>query len=190
MSNHISSKTALTIWADYSPLPKDHLSTEKLYQFSFPGGLKTAEKYDIHHLSLCPQCLSTWKTLCELKDTFQADDYDEKKDPIILSFGLLQAAASRFTEPFRIKSECLNFILGIFPEIGNPEKAMIVLETIGDETPYQGKTARVRDANGFLLLEAKIKQGRAAAKTDLPEHLDLSHWSIIVSASSDKDPHE
>jgi len=190
MNKQINSKEALKIWAEYSPLPKDHISAQKLYQFSLEGGLQKANKYEINHLSLCPQCLNAWKTLCDFSGSKQADDYDEKGNQDILSFGILQAASSGFVEPVYIKSECGKFMLGIFPEVDNPKKAMIVLETVDDEKIYQGMTASVMDAKSNIIMDARIKHGRAAVKADNLDAIDLSTWSIVLSRPSDKGRHE
>ncbi|CCK78260.1 MULTISPECIES: hypothetical protein [Desulfobacula] len=186
----ISTKQALKIWAEYSPVHQDHISQEKLYLFSLPGGLQKADNYDIHHLSLCPRCLSAWETLCSLSELSLADDPDEKQGEEILSYGLLQAASSAFTEPVYINSSCDKFRLGIFPDNDNPQKAMIVLETTSAGKSCQGMTASIRDANGFMVMEATVKQGRAASITDHLDTLDLSTWTIILSGSADKDTHE
>lgn len=190
MNRQISSKEALKIWAAYSPIPRDHISEEKLYLFSLPNGLQTAGNYDIHHLSLCPRCLGAWKTLCDLSGSSRTHDPGETQGGEILSYGLLQAASSTFTEPVYIKSACKKFRLGIFPEVDNPKKAMIVLETTGDGTSCQGMTASIRDADGFMVMEATIKQGRAASITDHLDTLDLSTWTVRVSGSTDKGTHE
>ncbi len=190
MNKQISSKQALKVWAKYSPIPRDHISEEKLYLFSLPGGLQTAATYEIHHLSLCPRCLSTWETLCDLSKSSRADDPGETEKGELLSYGLLQAASSTFTEPVYINSRCEKFRLGIFPDNNTPQKAMIVLETTGDGKLCQGMTASIRDANGLMVMEATIKQGRAASITDHLDTLDLSTCSIILSGSADKETHE
>lgn len=190
MDKQISSKQALKVWAGYSPIPRDHICQEKLYLFSLPGGLQMADTYDIHHLSLCPRCLSAWETLCDLSGSSRADDPGETEGGEILSYGVLQAASSTFTKPVFINSRCEKFRLGIFPDNDTPQKAMIVLETTGDGKPCQGMTASIRDANGFMVMEATIKQGRAASITDHLDTLDLSTWTIILSGSADKGPHE
>lgn len=190
MDKQISSKQALKVWAEYSPIPRDHICEEKLYLFSLPGGLQKADNYDIHHLSLCPRCLSAWETLCDLRESSRADAPGETEGVEILSYGMLQAASSTFTEPVYIKSTCEKFRLGIFPDNDTPQKAMIVLETTGDGKPFQGMTASIRDAGGFMVMEATIKQGRAASLTDHLDTLDLSTWTIILSGSADKGTHE
>jgi hypothetical protein len=119
-----------------------------------------------------------------------ADDYDEKGEGSILSFGVLQAASAEFTKPVYIKSACERFMLGIFPETGNLKKAMIVLETVDDEKLYQEMTAQVKDAEGVTILDAKIKHGRAAVKTDNLDTINLSTWSVVLSKLSDGKPNE
>jgi len=190
MNRQISTREALKVWAKYSPLPKNHIGARRLYQFSLENGLQKADKEEINHLSLCPQCLDAWKTFCDLITSNRADDYDEKDEGSILSFGVLQAASSGFTKPVYIKSDCERFMLGIFPETSNLKKAMIVLETVEDGKPYQGMIAQVKDAEGITILDAKIKHGRAAVKTDNLDIIDLSTWSVVLSGSSDRESNE
>jgi hypothetical protein len=190
MNKQITSKEALKIWAEYSPLPKGHLSAQKLYQFSLEEGLQKAKNIEINHLSLCPKCLNAWKTLCDLTGSTKADDYYEKEGHSILSFGVLQAASSKITGALSVKSACGKFVLGIFPEVDNPKKAMIVLETEDDARTYQGMIANVRDSKNNIIMDAQIKHGRAAVKIDNLDAIDLSTWSIILSKSSDKGTNE
>ncbi len=190
MNRQISIREALKTWAKYLPLPKNHISKQKLYMFSLENGLQKADKDEINHLSLCPQCLDAWKTFCDLSTSTRADDYDEKGGGSILSFGTLQAASSGFTKPVYIKSDCERFMLGIFPETGNLKKAMIVLETVDDEKLYQEMTAQVKDAEGITILDAKIKHGRAAVKTDNLDIINLSTWSVVLSKLSDRELNE
>lgn len=194
MNRQISTREALKIWAKHSPSPKNHpeihIREQRLYLFSLENGLQKADKDEIKHLSLCPQCLDTWKTFCDLSTSTMADDYDEKGEGSILSFGVLQAASAEFTKPVYIKSACERFMLGILPETGNLKKAMIVLETVDDEKLYQGMTAQVKDAEGVTILDAKIKHGRAAVKTDNLDTINLSTWSVVLSKLSDGKPNE
>ena len=190
MNRQISTREALKTWAKYSPSPKNHIGEQRLYLFSLENGLQKADKDEIKHLSLCSQCLDIWKTFCDLSTSTWADDYDKKGSQGILSFGTLQAASAEFTKPVYIKSDCERFMLGIFPETGNLKKAMIVLETVDDEKIYHGMTAQVKDAEGVTILDAKIKHGRAAVKTDNLDIINLSTWSIVLSKSSDKEPNE
>jgi hypothetical protein len=194
MNRQISTLEALKIWAKHSPSPQNHpeihIREQRLYLFSLENGLQKAAKDEIKHLSFCPQCLDTWKTFCDLSASTMADDYDEKSEGSILSFGVLQAASSGFTKPVYIKSDCERFMLGILPETGNQKKAMIVLETVGDAKLYQGMTAQVKDAEGITILDAKIKHGRAAVKTDNLDIIDLSTWSVVLSKLSDEKSNE
>ena len=81
-------------------------------------------------------------------------------------------------------------MLGIFPEVDNPKKGVIVLETVYDEKIYQGMTASVMDAKSNIIMDARIKHGRAAVKADNLDAIDLSTWSIVLSRPSDKGRHE
>jgi len=184
MHRKISIRSALKIWAEYTPLPEDHIPQQRLYIFSLTNGLKKACKNEIRHLSLCPRCFDVWKFFCDLENPdSRADDYTDSGSRTILSCGTLQAASSGFTGPVYIKSDCGRFMLGILPETGSLKKAMIVLETANNGTSYQGMRAMVKDAGGIIILDAGISHGRAAAKTDRLDIIDLSTWSLVLSDS-------
>ncbi|MEA1967091.1 MAG: hypothetical protein U9N77_02575 [Thermodesulfobacteriota bacterium] len=186
MNRQISTREVFKIWAEHLPTPEDHIPEKRLYLFSLKKGLQQADNDEINHLSQCPQCLDVWKTLCDLNRSTHADDYDEKGGGSILSFGILQAASGEITGPVYMKSDCEKFMLGILPEEGSLKKAMIVLETVGDDKIYQGMKALIKDARGITILQAKIKHGRAAVKTDTLDTIDLSTWSVVLSKSSDE----
>jgi hypothetical protein len=178
MNTKINTKQAFEIWEKHSFVDRDHLSLERLYEFSLTDGLKNAQEYEIQHLSLCPICLDKWEIFCLSAQPFAADDYD--KDLPVLSCGFLKAASSGFTEPLYIRSDCKKFMLGIFPEIDNPAKGMAVLETIDEKKSYDDMEATIMDAKGKIVLKNIIKHGRAATKIEILDTLDLSKWTIVL----------
>jgi len=178
MDTITDTKQAFEIWGKHSFVDQEHLSLERLYEFSLTNGLKNAPEYEIGHLSLCPICLDKWETFCLSAQPFAADDYE--KDLPVLSCGFLKAASSGFTEPLYIRSDCKKFMLGIFPEIDNPAKGMAVLETIDEKKSYDDMEATIMDTNGKIVLQNIIKHGRTASKVDTLDTLDLSKWTIVL----------
>lgn len=193
MKKEIHIKDALSIWASHS-MPRDtHLTTERLFAFSLPGGLGRAKDDEISHLSLCTVCLDTWKLFCDINNTSASDDYDQADDFEMIGTGRLQAAAGKTVDaahPREYKSSCGRFILTIFPEPDDPQTAMITLDTTGNKNLFQNKTATLRDAKGMIFLKRALHHGRAAVITDRLESLDLSFWTVFLSPSSLKGNHE
>ncbi|MCP3872068.1 MAG: hypothetical protein GY699_02795 [Desulfobacteraceae bacterium] len=179
----IKLKQALDIWAQSAPLHENHFLAERLFQLAMPNAMLTAEREEIHHLSLCTECLSTWKTLCDINDSLIPDDAD---DDTILSAGVLQAASSHIKTPVVINSECKQFCISIFPEIENPKRAMIVLETIGNQEHYNRRRVTIRDSKGHKILLSTIKKGRAATTTDELDSLDFSKITLTISGPTGK----
>ncbi len=190
MNKEITIKEALDIWAANTEVIDDHLSEARLFELAQPEGLLNAQKQELHHLSLCPDCIGKWKTFCDMVDDEKETVWsDSGKGPVYMGAGLLQAASSRIKQPVFIKSECRQFTVSLFPEIEQPGNAMIVFESSGDNNELEGKTADIKDAQGRTLLCATIRQGRAATKTTELERLDLSRISIVISDTSDRDSH-
>lgn len=198
MSRQITTTHALETWAATTQIAQDHLDVSTLYKYAGPSGLKDAPLLDIRHLSLCPKCMDTYKALCDYQSDLEsgmASDMEsgflsEQPQETIFSFGMLQAASSTLSEPAFISSECKKFMLGIYPQMDDPDKALVVLETADGESDCKEMNVRVTDANGRLILNAIIHQGRAAGKIDNLDDIDLSTWSIVVSRPSDKGAHE
>ncbi len=182
INGKISIRSALKIWAEHSLLQSGHIPQQRLYMLSLANGPAKADKNEIRHLSLCPRCFEVWNFFCNSGNPDRADDYNDKDSRVILSCGTLQAASSGFTGPVYIKSDCERFMLSILPETGSLKKAMIVLEISDDTTLYQGMRALVKDAAGIVVLNAGISHGRAAATTGKLDIIDLSTWSVVLSA--------
>ncbi len=186
MEKEISIKDALRIWADQGPGKEKHLSEARLFSFSLPNGLNTAKESDLDHLSMCPDCLDTWKAFCDMNDAPAADDYTSADDIALIGTGELKAAASDkmdFSQPKEYKSSCGKFILSIFPEPDTPTHATITLDTTDKESIFDHKTATVRDANGTVIFRQPLRHGRAADMTESLDTLDLSFWTVFLSES-------
>ncbi len=188
MKKEVNMKQAFEIWKEHSVFEQDHLSMQRVYELSLTDGLRNAHEYEIDHLSLCPLCLDNWEAFCAVTASFTADDYDEEHT--IMSCGFLKAAATGFTGPVYIKSDCKKFMIGIFPKIDNPEKGMAVLETIDEERSYDDMKASVMDAKGQIILKNIIKRDRAASKIEYLDSLDLSKWTLVLRNISDKEENE
>ena len=64
--------------------------------------------------------------------------------------------------------------------VDDPEKGMITLETLEAEAPlFEDRLAVVRDRNGLLLLEGRIRRGRLARRLEKLNEIDLNTWTGI-----------
>ncbi len=181
MARKISLKHAFNTWERHHIEKDSHISLERFYELSLDGGIKQAKPEDIHHLSLCPVCLEVWEAMTSSETSEKADDYDETEE-IDMAIGFLEAAATDVATPLYIKSSCSRFMLGIFPEVDNSLKGMVVIETIPEQKKfYEGGMVIVKDANGQNILKARIKNGRAAGKAENLEVFDLSKWTVVFT---------
>lgn len=190
MNRSIEIKKALEIWADncFEKLP--HLSMEKLYQLSLPGGMQNVDKSDIEHLSLCPICLSNWETCASMHD-ISADEYEKDQEDVVLGWGFLEAASDGFVKPLYMKSSCKRFMLGIFPEINNLKRGMAVIEVLSDKDEnLEGMIVSVQDAAENKIISGKIKLKRTATKIKDLTLLDLSKWTVVLSKSKENKDNE
>lgn len=178
MREKISFKRALYLWRNSQTSYQDHLSMEQLYRLSTSNGLKTADSFELDHLSLCSECLDTWEDFSSLT---KVDSDPEIEDEAIISYGFLKAASAKMTEPVFVKSSCKKFTLGIFPDMDKSDKGMAVLETLNEPVSYDGRNASVRDARGVIVLKSKIVNGRSASKIEQINSLDLSNWTIVLT---------
>lgn len=172
MEQFIEIKQALEIWADncFEILP--HISMERLYQMSMVKGLKNADKSEIEHLSLCPECLSTWE-ICADMNNMEADEYENNKTNIVLGWGFLEAASDDFIKPLYIKSSCKKFMLGIFPEY-QPKY----------QPEYQPKYQ-----NGHDIISSKIKDTDIYNKTSYND-LDINSTKGLATIEVISDNNE
>lgn len=157
-----------------------HLSDKVLYQMAIPGGIKQADPKDSTHLAMCPVCLNQWanfrKSISDIED---AAGYEEQR---LATWGMLEAAATgKSGEALRLKSTCGRFLLGLLPQMGNPEKGMITLE-LDSETALEmeGHKATIRDFQGRILLEGVLTQGRLARRIENLSDINLTRWTVIV----------
>lgn len=159
---------------------KVHLSENILYQMALPGGIIETDPEHLTHLSTCPLCLNRWAEFRKcISDIEDAVDYKENR---FVTWGILEAAATdKPAEALRLKSSCGKFILGLLPQMGNPENGMITLELESNTAlEMEGHKATVRDRNGRILLEGALCQGRLARRIEKLSNLNLTHWTVIV----------
>jgi len=185
--NGIRLKTGITCFLEEILPDSPHLSLDVLYHLSLENGLKEASEDTLDHLWQCRECLEKW----EIFSTAWDPGADIAGEPVIpLGVGMLRAAATGVPEFLVLTSRCHRFRLGIHPDEDAPEKGLVTLDVVSDGADTEGKTARVRDAAGKMVIEKTIVGGRAAVKkTDLNE-LDLSVWTITFSGNREPDIHE
>lgn len=181
-------KQCLDIWfADYSERKTElasmppHMTEERLYELAGEGRFAAARPEETAHLSRCPQCMAQWAFWCEVEHAEIPAD-EEKASPVI-SGGILRAAAGPgVREAQKSPSDCGRFQLGIFPELNNPDAALIALEVIaGEANPHDGIFASVRDANGNQVISGVIKNNRLARRHERLSQLALSAWSLVLA---------
>lgn len=157
-----------------------HIDEARIFGLAHAENMAAATDHEIDHLSTCPTCMEDWSFWVRVR---QSSDNDMDMDfPAVLSGGMLRAAASPGgVEALRLQSFCGRFMLGILPEIDNPEKAMITLETVADsDRSLDARTAEVRDANHRIILTGRFAQGRIAGICDHVNRIDLGAWTLII----------
>jgi hypothetical protein len=157
------------------PSEGHHLSEERIFELAIAKNLIIAPDHEITHLSTCPLCMDDWSFWVNVQND---DDCDVDSQYPVLSGGMLRAAASPGTvEVLRLPSFCGRFTLGILPEINNPERGLITLETVAE---FEARTAEVRDSHGRIILQGRFAQGRIAGRCDDLKEIDPGAWSIII----------
>ncbi len=182
----------LRIWKEEGRLPPPasrypdgHIPMETLYRMAGSGGIDASDDAAVHHLSLCPDCLETWAswrqavTAVEELDSNEAVDA-ETSQPVV--YGLRQAAASfESREPFSLRSSCGKFVLGVLPQVDNPDRGLVTIEAAAEgEMPVEGRHFMVRDRNGRVVLQGRLHHGRLARTCERLNDLDLSAWTLLV----------
>jgi len=147
-----------------------------------PGGITRSSAEAVAHLSLCPVCLEDWAKWRRAFTTVQELESTEEQEPFVMTYGMREAAATGKPEgPVSSKSSCGRFILGLLPQIDNPDRGMVTLESIaGQETPIKDQHVTVRDRNGYVLIDGILIHGRLARTCDNLSEIDLSIWTLIV----------
>lgn len=182
MDNEITIKDALNIWAAENKTDTPHLTRSQLFACSLPDGLKDADEELVDHLSLCPECLETWKMFSDINTAPAADEYETR----IVAFGMSKAAAPKDidrTKPREFTSEEHDFRLTILPDPENPDTATLAVDVKNSEDieKYQNKTILLRDKNNTIFFSQTLRRGRAAQESDMIDDLDLSIWSVSIS---------
>ncbi len=162
-----------------------HLSYVEIYGMAELGGIEKSHKEAIEHLSLCPQCLNKWaewrKAISAVTD-LETDEGYERNASSQMSYGLLKAAATEGPKgPLSLRSACGRFALNLLPQMDNPEKGMLTLETVGSaEADLEGRRVLLRDAKGLVILEGKLRHGRLARLCENISGIDLNTWTIVL----------
>jgi len=168
----------------------DHLPMEALYRMAGPGGIEKAEDKALNHLSLCPSCLeewASWRRALTAVDELDRPEASEDETIPVMAYGLREAAATaKPEEPLSMRSSCGRFIFGLFPRLDNPDKGMITLEAVADgEISVEGRHVTVRDRNGLVLLEGRLRHGRLARTCENLSEIDLTTWTLVVDGKKE-----
>lgn len=176
-------KKYIHIWHEQStaaPVDDAHLSPEKIYQLAVPGEILSAPQKELNHLSVCASCMSDWAFWSRVHTEDPGETADDM--PSTITGGMLKAAASPGErEALKLKSACGRFLLGVFPEMGTPDRGLITLEAIADAYGiYNGKTVGVRDAKNRIVLSGVMENNRIARRCENFQDIDLSSWTLVI----------
>jgi len=184
--------SSLQIWKEVYPVlteedreADDHLPMEALYNMAGPGGIEKADDKALNHLSLCPICLeewASWRRALRAVAELDRPEADEDETIPVMAFGMREAAATaKPDEPINIRSSCGRFIFGLLPQLDNPEKGMVTLEAVADgDMTVEGRYVTVRDRNGLVVLEGRLRHGRLARTCEKLSEIDLTTWTLVV----------
>ena len=162
-----------------------HLSMEELYRMARPTGIEGSGAEAVNHLSLCPACLKEWASwrsaLTEVDELDRPEASEDETIPV-MAYGMQEAAATdKPEEPISIRSSCGRFIFGLLPQLDNPEKGMVTLEAVADgDMTVEGRYVTVRDRNGLVVLEGRLRHGRLARTCEKLSEIDLTTWTLVV----------
>jgi len=192
METEIKLESCLQLWKEiYSDSAKregekgGHLSMATLFEMARPSGLEDSAPEAVDHLSLCPLCLEEWASW---RRTFTAVDALENIAPEewehsgVMACGMREAAATaKPEEAVNIRSSCGRFVFGLLPQLDNPEKGMVTLEVVSDgHMNVEGRYVMVRDRNGLVVLEGRLRYGRLARTCKKLSDIDLTTWTLVV----------
>ena len=163
----------------------DHLPMEALYRMAGPGGIEKEGDEALNHLSLCPVCLQEWaswrRALTTVDELDRPEESEDETIPV-MAYGMREAAATaKPEEPINIRSSCGRFIFGLLPQLDNLEKGMVTLEAVTDgDMTVEGRYVTVRDRNGLVVLEGRLRHGRLARTCEKLSEIDLTTWTLVV----------
>ena len=189
--------SSLQIWKEVYPVlteedreADDHLPMEALYNMAGPGGIEKADDKALNHLSLCPICLeewASWRRALRAVAELDRPEADEDETIPVMAFGMREAAATaKPDEPINIRSSCGRFIFGLLPQLDNPEKGMVTLEAVTDgDMTVEGRYVTVRDRNGLVVLEGRLRHGRLARTCEKLTDIDLTTWTLVVDGKKE-----
>ena len=182
----------LQIWKDIYPARTEpdvagggHLSIEALYRMAGSGGIERSGDEAVNHLSLCPECLekwASWRRALTAVDELERPETAEEQEAPVMAYGLREAAATaKPEEPVSMRSSCGRFILGLLPRVDNSDKGMVTIEAAADgKMSVEGRHFTVRDRNGLVVLEGRLRHGRLARTCEKLTDLDLTAWTLVV----------
>ena len=184
--------SSLQIWKEVYPVlteedreADDHLPMEALYRMAGPGGIEKEGDEALNHLSLCPVCLEEWaswrRALTTVDELDRPEESEDETIPV-MAYGMREAAATaKPEEPINIRSSCGRFIFGLLPQLDNLEKGMVTLEAVADgDMTVEGRYVTVRDRNGLVVLEGRLRHGRLARTCEKLSEIDLTTWTLVV----------
>ena len=163
----------------------EHLDDDTLYQLAGGNNITSCNEQQKQHLSCCAICLEKWANWRKAISASQTAPQHEQQPT--MSYGMLEAAADNNSQqPLDLHSHCGNFNLGLFPDSQHPDSALVTLKiTTGNSEQLDGQQITVRDKNGTIILDCPLQDGRAARRVNQLSRLDLSQWTVMISADED-----
>jgi hypothetical protein len=189
--------SSLQTWKEVYPVRTEgdrgadvHLDMEDLYSMAGPGGIEKADDKALNHLSLCPICLEEWASwfrALRAVDELDRPEASEDETIPVMAYGMREAAATaKPEEPISIRSSCGRFIFGLLPQLDNLEKGMVTLEAVADgDMAVEGRYVTVRDRNGLVILEGRLRHGRLARICEKLSEIDLTTWTLVVDGKKE-----
>ncbi|MBW2204379.1 MAG: hypothetical protein JRF52_09860 [Deltaproteobacteria bacterium] len=189
--------SSLQTWKEVYPVRTEgdrgadvHLDMEDLYSMAGPGGIEKADDKALNHLSLCPICLEEWASwfrALRAVDELDRPEASEDETIPVMAYGMREAAATaKPEEPISIRSSCGRFIFGLLPQLDNLEKGMVTLEAVADgDMAVEGRYVTVRDRNGLVVLEGRLRHGRLARICEKLSEIDLTTWTLVVDGKKE-----
>ncbi len=189
--------SSLQTWKEVYPVRTEgdrgadvHLDMEDLYSMAGPGGIENADDKALNHLYLCPICLEKWASWCNALtavDELDRPEAGEGETTPVMAYGMREAAATaKPEEPISIRSSCGRFIFGLLPQLDNLEKGMVTLEAVADgDMAVEGRYVTVRDRNGLVILEGRLRHGRLARICEKLSEIDLTTWTLVVDGKKE-----